>query len=539
MSDYNSDIINSKGLSTESDDVSNKVVTHVHVSEVHSFATTDSKPYINLDLNLTPEQIALRKNWKYKVAIFFWDAVDKHPYEQIAVLKTDFFLLSSAMLGYFIKQMSQRSMATAYVNGMSEYYHMNSGENANSYNTLISLWTVGYIIGQIPSNLILHKVSPRYYLGGLELIWATLTLLLVTCKTLKPMYALQFLIGLTESGFFPAIEYLIGSWYSHEELNKRESLFACAGVAASMVAGPLQEAVLKGVGKTSTRYAAFQWLFIVISIISFPVGFYTMLVNPNTPSTTKAFYFTERDKLVVKERRRRIGAELNIRHKYTWKKIKSFFNTWHIWVFPLIFLAYNNSCQDIGQPTFTTWMKYDLGLPSSKYNIYPTILSGVSIAVTIFMAYITDFTKNRLNVFFTQAFFVCTIIGCALLAHWDIPLGLHWFCYFLIGVPTAWGQPQIFAWVNKLLRHDDMKRNFVVVCTNTLAYVTNAWVPNLVFNTKYQPEYFIGFTYTAVLSSFGVIMTVIATHLTNRDQKIERTQLKEFEEEEDSSAVAT
>ena len=92
-------------------------MTHVHVSEVHSFATTDSKPYINLDLNLTPEQIALRKNWKYKVAIFFWDAVDKHPYEQIAVLKTDFFLLSSAMLGYFIKQMSQRSMATAYVNG--------------------------------------------------------------------------------------------------------------------------------------------------------------------------------------------------------------------------------------------------------------------------------------------------------------------------------------------------------------------------------------------------------------------------------------
>lgn len=85
-----------------------------------------------------------------------------------------------------------------------------------------------------------------------------------------------------------------------------------------------------------------------------------MFVDPNTPSTTNAWYWTNDDKLVALERRRRIGAQLNTRGKYTWKKIKSFFNTWHIYVFPLVFLAYNNSCAAIGQPTFEGWMKLAL-----------------------------------------------------------------------------------------------------------------------------------------------------------------------------------
>ncbi|ODV60840.1 MFS general substrate transporter [Ascoidea rubescens DSM 1968] len=481
----------------------------------------DSKPFIDLSVDLTPEEIARREHWWFKLRIFLWDSADKHPSERWFLFKLDFFLLSSAMLGYFIKTLNQNNIATAYVNGMSEHYNM-----AN----------ISYIIGQIPSNLILHRISARYYLGGLEFIWALLTVVQATADSLTQMYVIRFFIGLTEAGFFPGMEYLIGSWYSPAEINKRASLFACAGIAASMVSGPLQQAVLTGVAKTHKKYKAFQWLFIVDSIISFPIAFYTMAVDPNTPSTTTAPYFTKQDKLIAKERRRRISAQLNTRQKYTLKKIKTFFNTWHIWVFPVLFLAYNNTCTAINQPTFTTWMKYDLGLSPAKYNIYPTALFGAGIGFTIVISYITDYTKNRLNVFFVQAYFICVLIGSALLAHWNIPVGLHWFCYFLIGVPTAWGQPQIFSWVNKLLRYDDMKRNFIVVCTNTLAYVTGAWVPNLVWNTNYQPEYFVGFSYNATLCGLGIIFTVLATYYTNRDAKNGRYYLDEKKEEEVTSS---
>ncbi|ODQ77370.1 hypothetical protein BABINDRAFT_41772 [Babjeviella inositovora NRRL Y-12698] len=486
-----------------------------------------NEAYIDLTFDLTPEELARRRTSWYKFKIAVWDSADKHPKERAFMLKLDFFLLSSSMLGYFIKTLNQNNVATAYVNGMKEYYHMDS----NQYNYMVTLWTVGYIIGQIPSNLILHRISARYYLGSLEFIWSILTVLLITCKNINGIYALRFLLGLTEAGFFPGMEYLIGSWYSPKELAKRSTLFACAGTAAGMVSGPLQLAVLNNF--SHSKLPAFKWMFVLDAIISFPIAFYTMLVDPNTPSTTNAWYFSDDDKLVALERRRRIGAAVNTREKYTLKKIKSFFSTWHIFVFPLIFLAYNNACASTSQPTFTQWMKVDLKLPASKYNVYPTALSGAGIGFAITISWLSDALKGRFNYVFVQAFFVSLIVGCSALSYWNIPIGFHWFCYFLIGVPTSWGQPQIFSWVNRLLAHDDMKRNFVVVVTNTLAYVTGAWVPIFVWNATDAPRYFIGFTYTACLSAFGVLMTLLATYFSKRDEKL--MDKAAFDEESEGS----
>lgn len=500
-----------------------------HDVAIKSLNDSDDEPYIDLSLNLTEEEIRYRETSKFfRLKRFFWDGYNKHPKEQKFLAKLDFFLLSSSMLGYFIKNLNQSNISTAYVNGMKEYYEMNS----NQYNYMLTLFTVGYIIGQIPSNLILHRISARYYLGGLEITWSILTVLMITVgkDKIQGLYAIRFFLGLLESGYFPGLEYLVGSWYSPDELSKRSSYFAVAGNAAGLISGPLQQAVLKRFGESSL--APFKWMFVFDAIISFPIGVYTIFTDPNTPSTTDAWYFTEEDKLVALERRRVIGAQLNTRQKYTWAKIKSFFNTWHIYVFPVLFLCYNNACSAIGQPTFTTWMKYDLELSSHAYNTWPSILTAVGISVTLIFSYVHDYLGGKKNYFFVGLFFVSLILGCSLLSAWHIPRWLHWLSYFLVGVPTSWGQPQIYSWVNRLLYHDDMKRNFVVVCTNTLAYVTGAWVPILVWNSTKAPRYFVGFTYTACLSALGLVLTVIAQYYTRRDHKLELLGLLSDEENE-------
>lgn len=489
---------------------------------VHERETSEDLPYIDIDLDLTPEETESRqKSWVFKIRKFLWDGTGKHPKEQKYLFKLDFFLLSSSMLGYFIKNLNQSNVATAYVNGMDEYFNMNS----NQYNYLVTLWTVGYIIGQIPSNLILHRISARYYLGGLEISWALLTVLMIVCEDLKSLYALRFFLGLLESGFFPGMEYLVGSNYSAAEISTRSAYFAVAGNAAGLISGPLQLALLERFKNSSMP--PFKWMFVFDAVISLPVGIYTMCVDPNTPSTTDAWYFSEEDRLVGLERRRREDAQLNTRERYTWKKIKSFFNTWHIYVFPLMFLAYNNSCSAIGQPTFTTWMKLDLKVGPEIYNTYPSILSGIAIAITILLAYSHNYIGGQKNHFYILGFFIPVMLGCILLAVWHIPRGLHWFCYFLIGVPPSFGQPFIYSWVNRLLFHDDMKRNFVVVTTNTLAYVTGAWVPIFVWNTKYKPVYHMGFSYTAGLCGFGLTMTLIAWYFTRKDQATKRAEVED------------
>lgn len=445
--------------------------------------------------------------WRTRAAKVLWDSADKSPAEKRLMLKLDCFLLSSVMLGYFIKTLNQMNINTAYINGLKEDF----GMNGSQLNYLQTLWTVGYIVGQIPSNQILQRVSARYYLGGLELIWMALTLLTLTCTNIHSLYALRFFVGLTESGFFPGVEYLLGSWYNRDELTKRSSLFAVSGVAAGMVTGYLQTAILHGLEHTAI--ASWKWLFVFDGIISLPVALYTMLVNPNTPDTTTSWYLTKQDIAVAKERRRRVGDN----HVKEPLKVvlKRTFSTWHIYVFPLVFLCYNNTCAANSQPTMISWLKSQ-GYTPTEYNIYPTAVAGAGIGVTLILAVISD-AFNGLNYPFVIAYFVIQILGSSMLSYWEISSGAKWFAYFAVGVPTAWGQPMIFSWLNRSLYHDYQKRNLVVSITNTLAYVTGAWVPILVWNAKDMPRYQIGFTYNACLAAVGLLLTGLATFLWLKD----------------------
>ena len=107
-----------------------------------------------------------------------------------------------------------------------------------------------------------------------------------------------------------------------DEVSKRSAWFAISGNLSGIVSGPLQQAIIKRFSKSGMP--PFKWMFVFDAVISFPIGIYTVFANPNTPSTTNLWYFTEDDKKVGLERRRLIGAEINTKTNYSWKKVKSF-----------------------------------------------------------------------------------------------------------------------------------------------------------------------------------------------------------------------
>lgn len=121
-----------------------------------------------------------------------------------------------------------------------------------------TLWTVGYVVGQIPSNLILAHVRPSIWIPSLELAWTILTFATSRASTAQQLYGIRFLVGLAESGFYPGMQYVIGSWYRVEELGKRSCIFHCSSAIASMFSGYLMSAVynLEGVG----GFRGWQWL---------------------------------------------------------------------------------------------------------------------------------------------------------------------------------------------------------------------------------------------------------------------------------------
>lgn len=68
-------------------------------------------------------------------------------------------------IGYFLKNLDQSNVNNAFLSGMKEDLAM----NGNQLVTSTSIWTVGYVIGQIPSNLLLTRVSPRWVIPSVRL----------------------------------------------------------------------------------------------------------------------------------------------------------------------------------------------------------------------------------------------------------------------------------------------------------------------------------------------------------------------------------
>lgn len=109
--------------------------------------------------------------------------------------------------------------------------------NGNQLNLLTTYWTVGYIIGQLPSQIIITKVRPSIWLPTAELAWGFLVMGMAGAKNIQTLYALRFFVGLLEASAYPGIMTLLGNWYTPAELGKRACIFQASSSAAQMFSG--------------------------------------------------------------------------------------------------------------------------------------------------------------------------------------------------------------------------------------------------------------------------------------------------------------
>jgi ACS family pantothenate transporter-like MFS transporter len=76
------------------------------------------------------------------------------------------------------------------------------------FNYCITAWSVGYVIGQIPGNMLLNRVSPHYIVFVMEFGWSILTLCTTWVKTWEQLIAIRFFVGLFESAYYPGLREL-------------------------------------------------------------------------------------------------------------------------------------------------------------------------------------------------------------------------------------------------------------------------------------------------------------------------------------------
>ncbi|EGO58598.1 hypothetical protein NEUTE1DRAFT_120634 [Neurospora tetrasperma FGSC 2508] len=226
-----------------------------------------------------------------------------NPLERRLLLKIDFFILTFCCLSYFLNYLDRTALSNAYVSGMKESLSF----HGNQLNQINTCFTIGYVLGQIPSNLSLHYIAPRIFFPGMMVLWAGLTMVTAAARHPGDILAIRFFQGVAESTTFVGTHYILGSWYTEQELGKRSGVFTASGLAGTMIGGFVQSGIhgsLDGLRGLS----GWRWLFIIDGIITLPVAIYGFCLFPDTPKTTRAPYLSVEERELAIRRMEKQGV---------------------------------------------------------------------------------------------------------------------------------------------------------------------------------------------------------------------------------------
>ncbi|KAM0713624.1 hypothetical protein Q7P37_010586 [Cladosporium fusiforme] len=458
-----------------------------------------------------PRESPPRQKQKVPWYAYIWDYDPSRSKEEVAFInRLDFGVMTILCLGYFIKNVHQTNMSNAFVSGMREDLQMNS----NELNLVDVTWTVGYVIGQVPSQILLTKLRPSIWIPTCQMLWTILTFGLAGITNAQQLIAIRFFIGLFESTFYPAAHMLLGSWYKPSELAKRACIFHASSPAASMFSGYLQAGLYNGLNGVH-GLAGWKWLFIADGV---PVAIAGFFLIPDLPENCRAFYLKKSHIKIAQRRMQEVGRAP--RTKLGWSAWKRIFGRWHVYLLVLAYVVFINATPSSSVHPFTLWLSWTERYSIELINIIPTAQHGIQLVVTVIFAIFSDHWRNRPALMSVGTFF--GLFMSAILAvrgsGTGMPDGLLWFAHLMYRVYVPYG-PLSMTWANEICSADAEERSIVIGMMNASGYAFNAWLPFLTFPAVDGPFFYKGFVWGSCMFvvQFGVTYSV--WYMQRRDQR--------------------
>lgn len=169
------------------------------------------------------------------------------------------------------------------------------GFSATVYGLGAGIFFIGYLIFEVPSNLIMERVGARLWIARIMVSWGLISAGMMFTRGPVSFYVLRFFLGVAEAGFFPGMILYLTYWFPANERARAVALFMTANAFAGVVGGPLAGALLTmdGIG----GLGGWQWLFLFEGIPAVVVGVVVFMYLPDSPQHAQWLTPSERRRL--------------------------------------------------------------------------------------------------------------------------------------------------------------------------------------------------------------------------------------------------
>jgi MFS transporter, ACS family, tartrate transporter len=163
------------------------------------------------------------------------------------------------------------------------------------------IFSLGYVIFGVPSNLALARFGARRWLAAIMIVWGLISASMMFIEGPGGFYALRFLLGAAEAGFFPGIILFLTWWFPERERTPALALFLTAVSVAYVFGGPISGGLLEL--DSFAGLDGWQWLFLIEALPAIGLGFVTLRFLDERPEEADWLEPEEREFLVAEVRR--------------------------------------------------------------------------------------------------------------------------------------------------------------------------------------------------------------------------------------------
>jgi MFS family permease len=212
-------------------------------------------------------------------------------FERATYAKVDRRLIPFLFLCYILAYLDRVNVGFAKLQMLSDL-----GLSEAAFATGAGIFFIGYFFFEVPSNVLLKKYGARVWITRIMVSWGLVSSAMVFVTNEWMFYALRFVLGLAEAGFFPGIIFYLTLWYPCRLRATRNAWFVSAIAVAGVIGNPLSGWIMD-MFSGSLGLDGWQWLFLAEGLPSVAVGIWVLFHLDS--SIAEAKWLTREEKALL------------------------------------------------------------------------------------------------------------------------------------------------------------------------------------------------------------------------------------------------
>ncbi|KND89437.1 putative transporter [Tolypocladium ophioglossoides CBS 100239] len=441
--------------------------------------------------------------------------------------RVDWRMMPCVSLMFLMSYLDRINVSNARLAGLQKDLHMSD----TAWSAGISTFYVGYLIGQLPGNMIMAKTNPRYFMPAVMLMWSAGTICMPAMTNGVGFALCRFFIGLMEAPFFPALTLMTSSWYTKEESPMRMAIWHAGNTISNIISSFLAAGILENMERVAGLHA-WQWFFLIEGIASIVIAVASYFSLPDWPHNTR--FLTEQEREMAQYRVLVSNGGRDEMGLGTWAGVWEAVKDPFTWFFCLMHFALTlaQSFKDfLPSAMKLTTAKIVKTFGFNKLTTYLVQAPPYAIAYAVSCAIAYSCGRLQESTWHVVIPIVVSAGGCGMLMG-TLNVGARYFGTVLLICGTYSGLNLQLSWETTVVPAPRAKKAALIALANCISQVSH-WFSPYFYPTSQEPFYRMG----NGLVIMGCLLVAVSAFAVNWRAKRLNRKLDEAEGWSPSSGV--